>query len=98
MIRAVAVCLVLLASVASAQAPAQCGPRQQVVSVLHGKYGEGRILSALAVNGMVVEVWANQGTGTWTATVTTPRGLSCLTASGTAFSLLLEVVPEGNPL
>jgi len=42
-----------------------------------------RILAtALGEQGMVIETFASADTGTWTITVTTPNGLTCLVASG----------------
>jgi hypothetical protein len=51
----------------------------------------------LGANNAVVEVFASAETGTWTITVTSVQGLTCLVASGQAFETLAEVLPaEGN--
>lgn len=52
----------------------------------------------LGAQGAVMEVFASSETGTWTITVTTVHGLTCLVASGQAFEALAEALPEeGNP-
>ena len=46
----------------------------------------------------MMEMFASSGTGTWTLTVTTPDGTTCLVASGTGFQALAEAVPLiGDP-
>ena len=48
-------------------------------------------------NNAVVEVFASDETGTWTITVTTPNGMTCLVASGQSFEALAEALPaKGN--
>ncbi len=43
--------------------------------------------------GAVMEVFASSATGTWTITVTSPSGVTCLIASGQSFEALHEVLP-----
>ncbi len=62
-----------------------CAARDQVVERLSSAYGESRQSIGLAPNNSVVEVFASLETGTWTITVTTPNGTTCLVASGQAF-------------
>ena len=51
----------------------------------------------LGANNQVIEVFASSETGTWTITVTTPAGVTCLVASGQAFEELAEALPPpGN--
>lgn len=76
----------------SAQA-ANCAPREVVIERLATKYGESRQSMGLGNNRAVVEVFASEATGTWTITVTTPTGLTCLVASGQAFETLAEAPP-----
>ena len=59
------------------------------------KYGESRQAIGLGTNNQVVEVFASLETGTWTITVTTPAGVTCLVASGQSFETLSEaaIVP-----
>ncbi len=48
----------------------------------------------LGANNAVVEVFASAETGSWTITVTSVRGLTCLVASGQAFEDLAEALPD----
>jgi hypothetical protein len=84
---------IIAASDASAQNARNCGPRQAVVAKLAEGYGETRQSMGLGANNSVVEVFASQETGTWTITVTTPNGLTCLVASGQSFETLAEALP-----
>lgn len=85
---------------AATQAAAQsrnCAPRDTVVDRLSAKYGESRKSMGLGAQGAVVEVFASEETGTWTITVTTPNGLTCLVASGQSYETLAEALPpKGN--
>ena len=86
-----------LASPAKAQAI--CAPREAVLAQLFETYGETRRGVGLAANNAMVELYASEDTGTWTIVVTSPGGLSCLVASGQAWSTVTDAaVPEGDPL
>ena len=93
----------MLAAVASfvlplaAQAQGQnCGNRELVVERLTSKYGESRQSIGMAPKGRVVEVFASLETGTWTITVTSPNGVTCLVASGQSYEDINEPVsPAG---
>ena len=74
-----------------------CGPREVVVARLAEGYGETRQSIGLGANNAVVEVFASEETGSWTITVTTPNGMTCLVASGQAYEALAEALPaKGN--
>jgi len=89
--------MVLAASQASAQGTRNCAPRELVLERLADKYGETRQSIGLGANNAVVEVFASTKTGTWTITVTTPEGVTCLVASGLSFETLAEALPpQGN--
>ena len=62
-----------------------CADRARVIERLAEGYGESRQSIGLGANNAVIEVFASLETGTWTITVTTPQGLTCLVASGQAF-------------
>jgi hypothetical protein len=76
-----------------AQNRQNCAPRDMVVQRLATGYGESRQSMGLGANNQVIEVFASSETGTWTITVTTPAGMTCLVASGQAFEELAEVLP-----
>ena len=71
---------ILLAVPAHAQ---QCAPRADVVAGLAANYAETPRLMGIA-GVQMMEVFASD-TGTWTITVTSPEGVTCLVASGVAF-------------
>lgn len=76
----------------------QCAPRADVVAHLGQKYSETRRSMGLAANSTVMEVFASEATGTWTITVTTPQGITCLIASGQSFEPVVEQQPaKGSP-
>jgi len=84
-----------LAGCLAAPAPASsCAPREVVVERLAERYGESRRSMGLGASGAVMEVFASDQTGTWTITVTTAQGLTCLMASGQAFETLAETLPK----
>lgn len=83
----------LMATPAFAQSGSNCAPRDVVVDRLASKYGESRQLMGLGANNAVIEVFASESSGSWTITVTTAAGLTCLVASGQAFEALAEVLP-----
>ena len=83
-----------LGSSAAAQA---CAPRDVVVERLAERYGESRQSMGLGANNAVIEVFASEETGTWTITVTSVQGVTCLVASGQAFEAMAEALPpKGN--
>ncbi len=88
--------LLLCATYAFGQGARQCGPREDVVSVLGDRYGESRQSIGLGTSGQVMEVFASLETGTWTITVTLPTGLTCLMASGQSFETLSEAPMVGD--
>ncbi len=76
----------------------QCGPRDAVVAHLATKYSETRRSVGLAANNTVMEVYASDDTGSWTITVTTAQGMTCLVASGQNFQPVEEELPaKGSP-
>lgn len=92
---------ILLAAAAAlipvgAMAQQNCAPRDAVVERLNERYSETRQSIGLAANNSVVETWASLESRTWTVTVTTPGGLTCLVASGQAFELIDEELPDAS--
>lgn len=80
----------LMAAPSVAQPSGNCATRDRVVTRLAEGYGETRQSIGLGANNSIVEVFASSETGTWTITVTTPAGLTCLVASGQAFEAISE--------
>lgn len=75
---------------------AQCAPREVVVQRLNEAYGETRQSMGLGANNAVVEVFASDTSGSWTITVTGPRGITCLIAAGQAFEAMAEALPPDS--
>ncbi len=74
-----------------------CAPHETVVERLASRYGETRQSMGLGANNVVIEVFASDESGTWTITVTSVSGLTCLVASGQAYEAMVEALPaEGN--
>ncbi len=89
--------MVLAAGQVFAEGNRNCAPRDLVLERLAEKYGETRQSIGLGANNAVVEVFAATNTGSWTITVTTPNGLTCLVASGKSYETLAEALPsQGN--
>ena len=84
---------VLTAGTAAAQGR-NCAPRDKVLQRLAEKYGESRQSIGMGERGLVMETFASAESGSWTITVTTPAGLTCLVASGQSYEVLAEAVPE----
>ena len=90
--------LILMTSPAFAQQQPQCGARAAVVKTLGEKYAETRRSIGISANNLVMEVYAAEDSGTWTITVTTPQGLTCLVASGQGYEAVVEELPaKGDP-
>lgn len=89
--------MTLAAQQVAAQQNRNCAPREAVIERLASGYGETRQSIGLGSQGAVVEIFASTETGSWTITVTTPNGTTCLVASGQSFEQLAEALPpKGN--
>lgn len=77
----------LFATLSHAQG-VNCGLRDAIVDRLYDRFGETRQSVGLGANNAMVEIFASDSTGTWTITVTTPGGPTCLVASGQSFETL----------
>ncbi|WP_323768982.1 hypothetical protein [Marinovum sp.] len=89
--------LALAADRAAAQTTPNCAPRAAVIARLAEKYGESRQSMGLGGNNAMMELFASQDTGSWTITVTTANGITCLMAAGQAFETLSDPLPaKGN--
>ena len=67
-----------------------CAPHDQMVAVLASQYGETRVSAALDLNNFLIEVFANETSGTWTALLTTPDMEACIAAAGTNYEDVRE--------
>jgi hypothetical protein len=67
-----------------------CKPRDEIVAILGEKYQESRRAYGLASPTQMLELFANTESGTWTALITRPDGVSCIVAAGTAWTEVEE--------
>lgn len=65
-----------------------CAEREMVVAELTDRYGEEVRGMGLAHQNRIVEVFVSEETGTWTITVTSPNGTTCLMAAGQHFAAM----------
>ncbi|MGR3484493.1 MAG: hypothetical protein ACU0BF_04055 [Paracoccaceae bacterium] len=94
--------LMLAAAPAHPQAapprPPACAPHAAVMAHLAERYGEARRSLGLTANAQILEVYANDETGSWTITVTRPGGPTCLIASGQHWQdAPPALTPAGDP-
>ncbi len=89
---------VLIFATQNAFAGANCAERSVVLKELAEKYQESRRAMGIAANAVMMELFASTETGTWTMTVTTADGTTCLVASGDRFESLSDPLPKpGDP-
>ena len=69
------------------QAQVACADRDDIVTRLEGNFHEVQLATGLQANGVLVEIWASPGTGTWTIFLTSPDGTSCITSSGAELTI-----------
>lgn len=74
-----------------------CGQRDHVVGQLQSRYGEQVRSMGLAPQNRIVEVFVSEETGSWTITVTSADGTTCLMASGQHFESF-AAMPAGERL
>ncbi len=88
--------LALTAQHAFSQERTNCAPRGAALQQLKERWGETRRSVMLATNQRLFEIFAAERSGTWTILSTTPDGVSCVLASGTAYEGPLQ--PTGAPI
>lgn len=85
----------LLLSVSGASAESRCGDPTAVIKELGDKYGE-TLQSFGLTSGPLMQLWANEETGTWSITFLMPDGRMCLMADGENY-VEPEPPKEGDP-
>ena len=86
-----------LPTLTTAQTRPICAERDVIVTTLATRYGESAVSLGLGPDNRVVEVFASEETGTWTITVTSVNGTTCLVASGDSYTVVAPL-PDGEPL
>ena len=90
---------VMIALFAAPAMAGQCAPRDSVVKFLAEKHGEVRTAIGMTSGGGMLEIYASEKTGTWTAIITMPSKMSCIVSSGNAFeSVFGTTEPAGSDL
>ncbi len=81
------VAMVVLSEAAYAHAT-PCAPREIVERNLDRDYGERRVLALPKEDGVVIELWVSDATGSWTILLSPPPGdLLCTQHSGDGFAI-----------
>lgn len=80
------VVLAAMALPAAAEEPS-CAQTDVVYGVLMERFGEHRIGMGMR-DGVLVEVWVNPTTGSWSIVTTVAAGVSCLASSGVDFEYI----------
>ena len=70
------------------QAQQACAPTPAVADRLSGAFNESIRAEGLTGNRVVLQMWANEETGTWTVITVHPEGISCVRASGGNFNAI----------
>jgi hypothetical protein len=103
-----------LALSTAANAAPKCAPHDVVLRNLAEHFSETRVAFGMSSGGMVMELFSNADTGSWTVTYTNPNGITCVSwtvtytnpngitcvvASGQAFETLADALPpKGDDL
>jgi hypothetical protein len=88
----------LAAPTPAVAAPANCGPRAELLKKLAKQYREAPVAVGLANNGALVEVLTSDSGATWTILISDPNGLSCLIAAGEEWQALKRVATDDYPV
>ncbi len=70
-----------------------CGQRAAIIAQLNTRFGEQVRAIGLAGQTRIVEVFASDETGTWTITITSLDGITCLMATGQNYEALPPTPP-----
>jgi len=83
---------ILAAPVAAQNLP--CGDHAAIAFNLSERYGERVVFTALDSRGVVVEIWLNGESGSWSALAVSPSGQACFIGVGPHF-VVVAPEPEG---
>lgn len=81
--------LLLLSTCVPAMAQqVQCMPTGDLVSQLNENYGEYPQMQGIDTGGRLMQIFANEEVGSWTAVIHRPDGVSCAVSSGQEFDTI----------
>lgn len=75
---------------------APCAPYEAIVAHLASEFGETLQAIGLATNDTIIEIYASEA-GSWTITISTAAGQTCLVAAGHAFQHMEVLPPNFDP-
>ncbi len=87
--------LALILSEAADAAPATCGQRADVLARLARQFNEVPAAIGLDNSGSLIEVLTTDDGATWSIVITTPRGVSCVVATGESWQELTRTTADG---
>lgn len=90
-----AILLLLLAGPVAAQT--NCAPHEIIADRLQSKYGEQPHGVGINASGNLIEIWVSPETGSFTALVSDPNGLSCVASAGHSW-MDIEFEPPGDDM
>jgi hypothetical protein len=91
----IAALTVSLVSTAAMAQSLPCDDRDKVLELLAKKYSETPVAAGVTSGGALLEVLTNSKSGTWSIIITSPQGMSCLTATGEGWRNM-EQIPLGQ--
>lgn len=80
-------------SCAPAYALDQCVPTEVGQAYISDNYQETPTWTGLSNVGVLIHIWTNEETGTWTLFTEDTEGVSCLIARGEAFEIIPPPIP-----
>jgi hypothetical protein len=86
--------LAAIMALAASPAAANCADTPSVVEYLATQFGESIQATGLDNDGFAMVVWANRETGTWTVTVSSAEGVTCVISAGSMY----EREADGEPV
>lgn len=78
--------LTLVLWITTAHAMPQCSTREVMIGSLLREYGEVVIGRGILSNGSIIELFVNRSTGTWSMLTSSPKGPTCVVATGSYWS------------
>jgi hypothetical protein len=76
--------------------PIPCGPYDTIAERLSVEYDEQPTGRGLDSKGLLLELWASEKTGTWTALVVRPDGIACVAQAGEGWGPVTASEPPGE--
>ncbi len=67
-----------------------CGERDDIITALTDRFGETQRSWGMGPGNRIVEVYTSDETGSWTITITSPNGTTCLMAAGELWEDLVQ--------